>query len=343
MTQGGAEFVDEIETDWMVKLPFFCYRGYLQRRVHVAVMCFSLSDKQRGAWIMSEVRTLIDELLHNVRCQSCSQTIDFTNRSNLSKKLQAGVTLYSDRDLSKGTCPNCGSSKLELTLKSSISVNSPKTSKLKPAKHGRKWTSDGDTTPSLQPRSVSAAPEPNITQNQFPEICTGNTDIVAQHTDLSDDERVDRIRHQACLACAVTAIQPIPFADIFILTPMQGAFASQIAAIRGVKISENDGQEWAKQIISLLGMGFLAQQIAIGIWKTVTWGAGGLLTIPLVYGLTYGVMSTVDAYFKHKAKGIELPDHELRALFKSSMKIGKQEAQKNEASLKRRAKEQANS
>lgn len=157
---------------------------------------------------------------------------------------------------------------------------------------------------------------------------------IEHRADLSSDEKASRLAHLACITCATIAIQPIPFADIFILTPTQAYFASRIAAVRGVPVSEQHAIEWVKQIIAIGGMGMAAQQIAIGIWKTVTFGMGGLLTLPLVYGLTYAIMRAADAYFIAKAKGRTLSDKELRDIYERSFKKGKEEGEKRKREIR---------
>lgn len=55
-----------------------------------------------------------------------------------------------------------------------------------------------------------------------------------------------------CASCACIAIQSLAFADILILTPLQGYFASRIAAIHGIQITENEALDWVKEIIGLV-------------------------------------------------------------------------------------------
>jgi uncharacterized protein (DUF697 family) len=157
---------------------------------------------------------------------------------------------------------------------------------------------------------------------------------IEHRTDINDEQKVSRITHIACATCAGVAIQPIPFADIFVLTPIQAYFASRIAAIRGVPVSESDASDWIKEIIGIVGMGIIAQQIAIGIWKIVTFGAGGLLTIPLVYALTFAVMKVSDAYFSAKAKNQRLSDEQIKAIWKGAFREGKQKGADEERNIK---------
>ncbi len=61
--------------------------------------------------------------------------------------------------------------------------------------------------------------------------------------------------------CAAIAIQPIPFADIFILTPLQAYMGVRISAIRRVPLSEKQASDLIKEIMGVVGMGMLAQQL----------------------------------------------------------------------------------
>lgn len=154
-----------------------------------------------------------------------------------------------------------------------------------------------------------------------------NITEIEHRDDLSDDEKVKRITHIACATCAGIAVQPIPFADIFILTPTQAYFGSRIGAIRGVPVTESSAEDLIKELIGVVGLGVIAQQLALGIWKLVTFGAGGLVTIPLVYGLTYAVMRVIDAYMSAKSQRKTLSDAQLKAIFKNALKEGKKQGQ----------------
>ncbi len=158
----------------------------------------------------------------------------------------------------------------------------------------------------------------NITERDKSEITE-----IEHRADLTDDQKVSRITHSACATCALMAVQPLPFADIFILTPIQGYFGTRIAAIRGVPVSETEVADLIKEIVGIIGMGFIAQQAAIGIWKMVSFGAGGLLTIPLVYALSYAVMKVIDAYYSAKAKKRKLSDDQIKGIWKNAFREGK--------------------
>lgn len=155
---------------------------------------------------------------------------------------------------------------------------------------------------------------------------------IEHRTDMTDDQKVSRITHTACATCAAIAVQPIPFADIFVLTPTQAYFASRIAAIRGVPVSESDAADWIKETIGIIGLGFVAQQIAIGIWKIVSGGLGGVLTVPLVYSLTYAIMKISDAYFSAKSRNERLTNKQIKDIWKEAFREGKRKHSEEESS-----------
>ena len=65
---------------------------------------------------------------------------------------------------------------------------------------------------------------------------------IENRTDITDDEKVTQIIKITSVTCAALALQPIPFADTFILTPIQGYMGTRIAAVRGIPFSKNDAK-----------------------------------------------------------------------------------------------------
>ncbi len=167
-------------------------------------------------------------------------------------------------------------------------------------------------------------------------ILEGEYFKIEERSDLSDDQKVDRIIKITSAVCAGVAIQPIPFADIFVLTPIQAVMGSRIAKIRGVPVTDNDITTYIKEIAGVIGLGLLAQQLAIGAYKTVLPFVGALTTIPLVYGLTYGIGRVMDAYMVSKKKGQVLDPEEIKRIWKEAKKEGEKES--NEKSSKEYAK-----
>lgn len=162
---------------------------------------------------------------------------------------------------------------------------------------------------------------------------------IENRTDLTDEEKVSQIIKVFSVFCAAIAVQPIPFADIFVLTPIQGYMGKKLADIRGYDITEAGATEVFKELAGLVGLGFLAQQLAIGAYKTVLPFLGAITTIPLVYGLTYGIGRVMDYYFVKKIKGEKIDKDDLKDIFKKAKEEGKKEAKENKDEINKRKEE----
>ena len=151
---------------------------------------------------------------------------------------------------------------------------------------------------------------------------------------ISPEKKVDKLLIFFSSVCAATAAQPIPFADIFILTPMQLYMGTLIAEARGYKFSMT---EVYKEILGVIGLAYLAQQTAIGLYKTILPFLGAITTIPLVFVLTYAIGKVMDFYFVSKAQGRKLTKDDLMNFFKQARKDAKKNFTKEE--IKKKTKE----
>lgn len=140
------------------------------------------------------------------------------------------------------------------------------------------------------------------------------TDI-EKRTDISDDEKRSRIIHIFSVTCAAVAVQPIPFADIFVLTPIQAYMGVRLSAIRGMPLSEAEALDLLKEIAGVLGLGMVAQQVALGLYKVGLPFLAGFTTIPLVYGLTYSIGRVMDFYLEKKSKGQTVSNADLKSMW----------------------------
>lgn len=166
-----------------------------------------------------------------------------------------------------------------------------------------------------------------------------NLTEIENREDLSKDEKIARIIHTFSAVCSAVAIQPIPFADIIILTPIQAYMGSRLAAIHGVPVTDAGITSNITDLLKTAGMGLIAQQLAIGAYKTGLPGLGGFMTIPLVYGLTYAIGNVLNVMFKTRSKGRELSDQEKKELFRDFLKEGKRKGKDkdNREDIKKRA------
>ena len=157
---------------------------------------------------------------------------------------------------------------------------------------------------------------------------------IAKRIDLSDDEKVNKIINIYSLICATVAIQPIPFADIFILSPIQIIMGNKIGEIRGYKLLDNKIENIFKEVSGTFGLGLIAQQLALGAYKTIIPFYGAITTIPMVYGLTYGIGKVMDYYVLAKMTNKIPNKEEMKRIYKKSKKEGEKLGKSKENGIK---------
>jgi uncharacterized protein (DUF697 family) len=156
---------------------------------------------------------------------------------------------------------------------------------------------------------------------------------IENRTDLSDDQKRSRIIHIFSVTCAAVAVQPIPFADIFVLTPIQAYMGVRLSAIRGMPLSDAQATDLLKEIAGVVGLGMVAQQVALGLYKVGLPFLAGFTTIPLVYGLTYAIGRIMDYYLEKKSKGQTVSNADLKNMWSKFREEGKQQAKDAKAEV----------
>lgn len=154
-------------------------------------------------------------------------------------------------------------------------------------------------------------------------------DNIVEDPSISQNSKVTIVIHLTSICCAITAAQPIPFADIFILTPIQIVMVVYLRKVIGLTNDDQDPKEFIAYLVGVVGWGLLAQQAILGLYKTVLPFMGGLTTIPLVYIATYGLGYSAKALLEAKILGKTLSDKEL----KNIANIAKSEAKSNNSEL----------
>jgi uncharacterized protein (DUF697 family) len=106
------------------------------------------------------------------------------------------------------------------------------------------------------------------------------------------DECAERLVRAASESAAVVALQPVPFLDTVLLTPIQLGMVQGTARIRGYHFDE-------RAALDLLG----TFRISVATRHLVLAGAkliptlGYVLSVPLAYALTYALGEAADCYF----------------------------------------------
>lgn len=139
-------------------------------------------------------------------------------------------------------------------------------------------------------------------------------DLVVEDPSLSNNAKINIIINATALACAIIAIQPLPFADIFILSPIQVIMVTYLSKILGLNTDNTKAKELLVYLISTLGWGVLSQQAVIGLYKTILPYAGGFTTIPLVYASTFGLGISCKTLINAKLDNIEISKEQLKKI-----------------------------
>lgn len=139
-------------------------------------------------------------------------------------------------------------------------------------------------------------------------------DNIIEDPSIAQHNKITIIIHLTSLCCAITAAQPIPFADIFILTPIQVVMVVYLRNALGLTNDDQDPKELIAYLLGVVGWGLLAQQAIVGLYKTILPFMGGLTTIPLVYIATWGLGYSAKALLEAKLQGKKLSDAELKKI-----------------------------
>lgn len=160
-------------------------------------------------------------------------------------------------------------------------------------------------------------------------------DLVVEDPSLNSNTKINIIINATALACAIVAIQPLPFADIFILSPIQVIMVTYLSKVLGLNTNNSKANEILVYLLGTLGWGVLSQQAVIGLYKTVLPYAGGFTTIPLVYASTFGLGIACKTLIKAKVDNVQISKEELKNIRQDAInKIKKEDRDWSVQSLK---------
>lgn len=129
-------------------------------------------------------------------------------------------------------------------------------------------------------------------------------------------EHCAEVRNMAAYAGAGIAPLPIPFADIWTITPIQVAMVQAIANIYGFKLEGKN----LKAAFATVGGGWLGQQTCLALFKIGMPGAGGFGGAAFVWVWTHAMGKVAERYF---ATGMKLTKKELDELRRQEVEAAK--------------------
>lgn len=128
--------------------------------------------------------------------------------------------------------------------------------------------------------------------------------------DKSMDENAEEVIRGAALLAGAIAVEPLPFADLLLITPVQVKMVLHVGKIYGFDITPERGREIVQELGVTVAYGMVARQVMRGIAKLALPVVGGLITAPAVYGWTYALGRLAEQYFEQKRQGLPFEKHQ---------------------------------
>lgn len=143
-------------------------------------------------------------------------------------------------------------------------------------------------------------------------------DAIIQDPSIDKNAKAKVIIHATALICAIVAVQPIPFADIFVLSPIQLVMVTALNKVLGNPYQKSSLKEVLTSLLGVVGWGTMAQHIILGLYKSVLPFMGGLTTIPLVYAATFALGCGAKVLIESKKNQQNISDEALKAAFQKA-------------------------
>lgn len=153
-------------------------------------------------------------------------------------------------------------------------------------------------------------------------------DLLAQNPAVSKEGKVQCIIQATALTCGIVAAQPIPFADFFILTPIQLVMVTALNKVLDSPFEESSLKEILTSLVGVIGWGTLAQHTILGLYKTVIPFMGAITTIPLVYAATVALGVGAKTLIEAKRNDQVTSDEELKKVINDAKKAAAKDSKK---------------
>ena len=175
------------------------------------------------------------------------------------------------------------------------------------AEEGTRNTEQGTGSSAYQPPTTNPQPSHGLPTGEL-------LQQIADDPSIPESDKLTIIINATSLLCAILIIQPIPLADLVILTPVQVAGVYAMSQVMGQPLDKHGADDLLKSILAVLGGSFLALQLMSAGVKLFVPVFGGLAIIPVVYGATYGLMNAARAILEAKRSNQQLTDDEIRRI-----------------------------
>lgn len=161
--------------------------------------------------------------------------------------------------------------------------------------------------------------------NEGKQTLTEILDMTVKDPSIDKEDKTKIIIHATSLICGIIAAQPLPFADIFILTPIQLIMVTYLNKIKGNPYKQSEAKEILSSLLGVVGWGVLAQHMILGLYKSIIPFMGAITTIPLVYGATFALGKCAETLIEAKSKGQTISEEELKKIGKQAKKKAQKE------------------
>lgn len=150
---------------------------------------------------------------------------------------------------------------------------------------------------------------------------------------ISVEEKVKIIIYTTSIVCATIAVQPIPFVDAILLTPIQILMIVNLTKVmqKDIVTKENgdntkneyevEGNEILLIIASATGAGLVAQQGLVGLYKTFLPFVGAVTVIPMAFATTFAIGTVAKIVIEKRLKNEEIDKLMIKTEFNELLHI----------------------
>jgi len=143
-------------------------------------------------------------------------------------------------------------------------------------------------------------------------------ELVIKDPAIPEDAKIGAIIHMTALLCAIIAVQPLPFADVIVLTPIQVGMVTAMSRVMGDPVGDSGAKEIIAHVLGVVGWGVLAQHAILGLYKAGLPYIAGVTTIPLVYAATVGLGYAAKAVLEARRNDQTITQDEIKRIRKEA-------------------------